>query len=66
MRDDPFRGVSRTAMTARIDDACISPEDRMIARMRIIDRAKWADIGAEVGCDRRTASRHFNDIKDLI
>ena len=66
MRDDPFRGVSRTAMAARIDDACISPEDRQIARMRILDRARWIDIGAEVHCDRRTAARHFDSIKDLI
>ena len=40
--------------------------DKQIARLRIINRMNWADIGAEVGCDRRTASRHFNDIVDLI
>ena len=66
MREDPFRGASRAAMAARIDDACISPEDRQIARMRILDRKRWIDIGAELNCDRRTASRHFDSIKDLI
>ena len=63
---EPFRGASRAQMAARIDDACISPEDKQIARMRILDRATWIDIGAEMNCDRRTAARHFNSIVDLI
>ena len=66
MRDIPFRGEKRSAMEARIRDVCADPMDITIARMRILDHQAWADIGAEVGCDRRTASRRFDRIKDLI
>ena len=66
MRDDPFRGVGRSAMEARISNVCADPMDLQIARMRILDHQAWIDIGAEVGCDRRTASRRFDKIKDLI
>ena len=66
MRDARYRGASAAAVAAKIDDLCEHEMDKQIARLRIIKRMNWADIGAEVGCDRRTASRHFNDIKDLI
>ena len=63
---DDFDGLGRAALAARIDDARIRPEDRTIARMRLLDRQKWVDIGAAVHCDRRTAARHFERIKGLI
>lgn len=66
MRDAAFRGAKRSAMEARISDVCADPMDLQIARMRILDCQKWVDIGAEVGCDRRTASRRFDKIRDLI
>ena len=66
MRDGPFRGASASAIEARLNDLCISDEDKQIVRMRIVNRKKWVEIGVEVGCDRRTASRHFNDIVDLL
>lgn len=53
-------------MQAKIDDLCIDDMDKQIMRMRIIGRMKWTDISAEVGCDLRTASRHFNKNVDLI
>ena len=53
-------------MKARIDDALISPMDKEIACMRLLDRQAWVDIAAAVHCDRRTASRHFDRIKDII
>lgn len=61
-----FRGASAAEMNAKIDDLCIDEMDKQIVRMRIVGRKKWADIGAEVNCDRRTASRHFNDVIDLL
>jgi hypothetical protein len=66
MRNDLFRGEKRGAMESRIGNICADPMDIQIARMRILDHQAWADIGAEVGCDRRTASRRFDKIKDLI
>lgn len=66
MKDDPFPGVGRAAMEARISDARICPTDRQIARMRLLDREAWSDIGVAVHCDRRTAARRFDRIKDLI
>lgn len=66
MPNQPFRGASAARIQAKIDDLCIDDMDKQIVRMRIVRRMKWADIGAEVGCDRRTASRHFNDVVDLI
>lgn len=62
----PFRGASAAAIAARIDDACISEEDKRIVRMRVIHRMKWVEIGAELNCDRRTAARHFKDALDQI
>lgn len=38
-----------------IDDA----ELRLIVRLRSINNMHWEDIGAEVGMDRRTASRKY-------
>lgn len=61
-----FRGASAAAIEARLNDLCVSDEDKQIVRMRIINRKKWVEIGAELNCDRRTASRHFNDIVDLL
>ena len=66
MRGDIFRGEKRDAMEARIRNVCAHPMDVTIARMRILDHEAWADIGAEIGRDRRTASRRFDRIKDLI
>lgn len=66
MANIPHRGASAAAIEARLTDLCIAEEDKQIVRMRIIGRRKWVDIGAEVGCDRRTAARHFNDVIDLI
>lgn len=34
-------------------------ETRLIARLRCINNMEWMNIGAELGMDRRTASRKF-------
>ena len=56
---DALKADSAAAIDAKLADLCISDEDKQIVRMRIVGRKKWAEIGAEVNCDRRTASRHF-------
>lgn len=66
MPNVPFRQASAAEISARIDDLCIDDMDKRILRMRIVGRKKWIEIGAEVGCDRRTASRHFSDNIDLL
>lgn len=66
MRSMPFRGASAAAIDAKLADLCISDEDKQIVRMRIVGRKKWVEIGAKLNCDRRTASRHFDDVIDLL
>lgn len=66
MGEELFPGVGRAAMEARINDARLGAMDRTIAKMRLLDREAWADIGAAVNCDRRTAARRFEKIKDIL
>lgn len=66
MREDPFPGVGRAELAARIDNARISPTDREIARMRLLDCEAWSDIGAAVHMDRRTAARRLDRIKGIL
>ena len=40
-------------------DTVEDPEIRSIIRMRCVNNMKWDQIGAEIGMDRRTASRKF-------
>ena len=59
---DPFEGMSRSALAGMIDDARLSSVDAQIARMRLLDRAYYSDIGAAVGYDRTTVARRMNGI----
>lgn len=63
---DPFPGVGTAEMKRRIMDARLGIVDTQIALMRLIDGAKYSDIGAACDCDRRTASRHMKDIIKLL
>ncbi len=49
------------AFLLTVDDA----ETRLILRLRCINLMNWADIGAELGMDRRTASRKFYDYLEI-
>ena len=64
--DDPFEGIGRSEMERRIADARLKERDAHIARLRLLDRMYFADIAAEVGCDRRTASRGFKHALDVL
>lgn len=66
MRDDPFPGVGRRDLERRIDDARLGRTDRTIARMRLLDGEYFADIGAEVGYDRRTVARRMDRIIEAL
>lgn len=59
---DIFEGMSTKEMEARILAARLGRVDTKIARMRLIDREYYADIGAAVGYDRRTVARRMKDI----
>lgn len=63
---DPFAGMGRTALAGMIDDARLSRVDAQIARMRLLDRAYYSDIGAAVGYDRRTVARRMAGIMDVL
>ena len=62
MVNDPFDGVSTQDMEQRISSARLGRVNTQIARMRLIDREHYADIGAAVGYDRRTVSRRMTNI----
>lgn len=69
MREDPFPGVGKAELKARIDNARLarSPvDDDTIARMALLEPTTFADIAAEVHCDRSTVSRHYHRIITLI
>lgn len=51
MPDDPFSGISTEEMYERINAARLGRVNTQIAKMRLIDREKYADIGAAVGYD---------------
>lgn len=57
---DPFPGVGKAEMQKRIDGARLGKLNSKIAKMRLIDGEYYADIGAEVGCDRRTVARRMD------
>lgn len=59
---DIYEGMSTKEMEARILDARLGRVDTKIARMRLIDREYYADIGAAVGYDRRTVARRMQSI----
>ena len=56
MRNDPFPGLGRAALAARIADARLSETDAKIARMRLLDDMDFADIAAAVHYSRSTVS----------
>lgn len=49
-------------MERRIADARLGKTNTAIARMRLIDRMDYVDIGAEVGYDRTTVARRMKNI----
>lgn len=53
-------------MERRIADARLGRTNTAIARMRLIDRMDYVDIGAEVGYDRTTVSRRMRDIINTL
>jgi DNA-directed RNA polymerase specialized sigma24 family protein len=62
VRNDPFPGLGRAALDARIADARLSETDAKIARMRLLDDMDYADIAAAVHYSRSTVSRRLNRI----
>jgi hypothetical protein len=64
--DDPFEGLGKSEMERRIADARLSERDAHIARLRLLECMYFADIAAEVGCDRRTAARGYKHALDVL
>ena len=67
MRDHPFRGLTRSQMRARIDDAMLCDLDRRIANACFVECcASDVDAGVAAGCDRRTVKRHLPRIIETL
>ena len=69
MREDPFPGMGKAEVRARIDNARLarSPvDDDQIARMALLEPMAFSDIAAAVHCDRSTVSRHYHRIIKII
>lgn len=67
MREHPFRGVTRSQMRARIDDAMLCDLDRRIANACFVECcASDVDAGVAAGCDRRTVKRHLPRIIETL
>ena len=66
MRDDPFPGIGTAEMRRRIADARLGKTNTVVATMRLIDKADFADIGAAIGYSRYTASRRYNDVVEQL
>lgn len=67
MREHPFRGLTRSQMRARIDDAMLCDLDRRIANACFVECcASDVDAGVAAGCDRRTVKRHLPRIIETL
>lgn len=67
MRDHPFRGLTRSQMRARIDDAMLCDLDRRIANACFVECcASDMEAGIAAGCDRRTVKRHLPRIIETL
>lgn len=67
MRGHPFRGLTRSQMRARIDDAMLCDLDRRIANACFVECcASDMEAGIAAGCDRRTVKRHLPRIIETL
>ena len=67
MREHPFRGLTRSQMRARIDDAMLCDLDRRIANACFVECcASDMEAGIAAGCDRRTGKRHLPRIIETL
>lgn len=65
-RKDPFPGVGKAALSARIDDARLDDTDEIIARLALLRQMDFAEIAAHAHCDRSTVSRRYKKIIEVI
>lgn len=63
---DLFDGLGKAEVSRMIADARLRERDAQIAYLRLVERKHFIEIGAEVGCDRRTAARHYRSAVDLL
>ena len=67
MREHTFRGLTRSQMRARIDDAMLCDLDRRIANACFVECcASDMEAGIAAGCDRRTVKRRLPHIIDVL
>lgn len=67
VREHPFKGLTKTQMRARIDDALLCELDRRIAHACLVECcATDLEAGIAAGCDRRTVKRHLPGIIETL
>ena len=59
-----FDHLTKSEMTALLDEAMIHPLQRRVAECCLVDRMLDIEAAAEVGCDRRTVARWME--RDII
>ena len=65
-REDPFPGVGKAEMRARIENARLSDQDAVIAELALIRGMDFAEIAPYAICSRSTVSRHYQHIIRMI
>lgn len=61
-REDPFPGIGKAEMRARIDNARLDDQDAVIAELALIRGMDFAEIAPYAICSRSTVSRHYHKI----
>ncbi len=59
---DSLKGLLRRELAQAVEEACLSPRDREIARLCLVERWAQADIAAQVYCHRSTVSKRMPGI----
>lgn len=67
VREHPFRGMTKTQMRARIEDALLCELDRRIASACFVECCQTdVEAGVAAGCDRRTVKRRLPGIIETL
>lgn len=61
-----LEGLCVSQLRAAIDETPLGPLDAEISRLYFLERWPLADIGAQVGYDRRTVARHAKEAAGRI
>lgn len=63
---ESLNGLLTSQMATAIDEANLSPEDKLIAKLYFLDHFAQVDIAAEVNYDRTTVCRRIKGITPRV